>query len=393
MDSNFDINNAIYQQELLQHIKSLTESESRLSFHEIVSNSEGASPISVKYILDSFSIEYTNKDSIPSSSNNNNILSDPHPADFDWRFNEATIKKYLYDLINFSEKKIALLGTKTIFTGLVDKKIDTIIFNRSASLLNDFRLNGYLDGLVECDLFNKQPSFNNHFDLVIADPPWYLEYYEAFINRGSEFLNTGGILHLSVLKKLTRPFAANDRQEIIIYAQNAGFELVEIIPNYFTYETPNFERNTLKVQGLYCENWRKSDLFIFKKINFIKNEIVIDNKNDDESWIEFKWKNKKIKIKQDNIQEDSFFYFESADPSNIVFTNVSRRSPYRERIDVWTSDNLAFRVYKLKILVSYFELLISGKEYNHIILVLKSQFLLSEQEAINLTNLIKIIFE
>lgn len=401
MTTNFDIDNIGYQNQLTRHIKAiLNESNKELSFHQIVTKSEGASPVSVKSVLDNLAIKYSfdksayiisQNTSLPTRQNHS-ILSDPHPADYDWRFDELTIEKYLQDLTIFSDKKIALLGIKTVFAGLIDKKIDTTIFNRSSSLLNDFKNSGYSNGLVECDLFYPQPNFNNSFNLAIADPPWYPEFYATFINRGADFLKMGGLFHISVLKKLTRPNAEKDREFIIATAEKVGLHLLEIIPDYFTYETPPFEKNTLKVQNLYCESWRKSDLFIFQKDDSIENQMESFNNSNDESWIEFRRYTKKVKIKKTRIQDDTFFKYESSDPDNIVFTNVSRRSPYRNRIDVWTSDNFAFRVYKLKVLVSYLENINLEKNHNEVLALLKEQYSLSEQEITNLTLLTEIIF-
>lgn len=402
MNTNIDLTDTVYSQQLSQHIKSLVKSASTVpSFHQIITQSEGASPISVKAILDTFGTEFiynklahiVSKEDKTLTNKSRKFLSDPHPADYDWRFNSRTITKYLNELSLASHKKVALLGTKTIFTGLIDRHIDTTIFNKSSSLLNDFRNNGYTGGLVECDLFNVQPKYNNSFDLVIADPPWYLEFYKAFINRSSEFLRLGGLLHLSVLQKFTRPNAEKDIKYIIQHASQTGLKLIEKKKKYFTYETPIFEQNTLKVNNLYCQSWRKSDLYIFEKLATADTNIQVDENNDLESWVEFRWKNKKIKIRNHSCQDDTLFIYEPADPNNLIFTNVSRRSPYRKRIDVWTSDNFAFKVCKAKVLISYFEYLSLGKSHNKAVSILKEYYFLSKQEILNLTKLIETIFE
>jgi hypothetical protein len=400
MGVSFDIAEKSYEKNLRQHIVALLaeSSKTKLSFHQIVSKSEGASPASVKLILDKITPgyfmdtqNYTNYNRKNSIMSNAAILSDPHPADYDWRFNHNTIERYLQDLSQFLEKKVALLGVKTIFPGLVNKNINATIFNKSSSLLNDFRNNGFENGLVECDLFKQQPEFHNSFHLVIADPPWYPEYYEAFICRGYEFLKIGGVLHVSVLKELTRPHADIDRKNIIINAQNMGFQLTEIIPDYFTYETPSFERNTLKVQNLYCEDWRKSDLFVFQKIKDIENIKKSITKKDRESWLEFNWNKKKVKIRKKASYNGDIFSYEPADPNGIVFTNVSRRSPYRDRIDLWTSDNLAFKVYKPQVIILFLESLSTGKSKDESILTLQSVFKLSSQEILTLIQLTETI--
>jgi hypothetical protein len=324
MNTGYSIDNEVYKRELTSHIKGLFhKSNGSFSLFDIVVNSEGASPALIREILDINNLKYTIDNEVILVNQNLSLaksvefLSDPHPADYDWRFNQSTINNYVRDIINESvSNRIALLGTKTIFKGLVDNSIDTTIFNKSESILNNFRENGYTKGLVHCDLFKPQTDYNNSFNLVIADPPWYEEHYNAFIQRSSDFLTIGGKLHLSVLQKMTRPNANTDREKIIQNATKFGLKLIKIIPKYFVYDTPNFERNTLKIQNLQCENWRFSDLFIFEKISSeISNEVILPI-FDEPAWKEYNLGSKKIKIKKAISQSDNqVFSFESADPN------------------------------------------------------------------------------
>ena len=393
MNTSYNIDNEIYECELTSHIKGLFyKSSGSFSLFDIVVNSEGASPVLIKEILDINNLEYTTDNEVILVDQNHSLaksvgfLSDPHPADYDWRFNQSTINTYVQDIINESvSNRIALLGTKTIFKGLIDNSIDATIFNKSESILNNFRENGYNKGLVNCDLFKPQTDYNNSFNLVIADPPWYEEHYNAFIQRSSDFLTIGGKLHLSVLQKMTRPSANNDRNKIIQSANKFGLKLIKIIPKYFVYETPNFERNTLKVQNLQFENWRISDLFIFERVSSeINNEVIIPL-FDEPTWNEYNVGSKKIKIRKTANQSDNqIFSFESADPNGIIFTDVSRRSPFRNRIDVWTSDNLAFKVERTIILNLFFNSLNLGITGSECISLLCSKYVLSKEEIINL---------
>lgn len=396
MKTDYSIDNEAYKRELTSHIKGLFhKSNGNFSLFDIIVNSEGASPTLVKEILDINNLKYTIDNEVILVNQNHSLtksmgfLSDPHPADYDWRFNQSTINTYIQDIINESvtNRRIALLGTKTIFKGLVDNSIDTTIFNKSESILNNFRENGYAEGLVHCDLFKPQTNYNNSFNLVIADPPWYEEYYNAFIQRSSDFLTIGGKLHLSVLQKMTRPNAKTDREKITQNAIKFGLKLIKIIPKYFVYETPSFERNTLKIQNLRCENWRISDLFIFEKISSEMTNEVILPLFDEPSWIEYSIGSKKIKIKKDICQSNNqVFSFEAADPNGIIFTDVSRRSPFRNRIDVWTSDNLAFKVERAIILNFLFNSLNLGITGSECISLLCSEYVLSKEEIINLNE-------
>lgn len=345
----------------------ISESDTPLSLYQIALKADGASPIHIKSYLHEIGYKYNS--SLSYRINNSTIFSDPHPADYDWHFTKKTVNSLIGRTLSLTlqNDKIALFGTKTLFP-LLHFKRQTTLFNRNLALLNDLREKGYNDGLVEHDLFNPIPKNFNNYSLVISDPPWYLEFYKAFILRSYELLKPNGFLLISILPYLTRPSALLDRKIIVEFALSLGYDLYSISPSFLSYETPKFEINSLRVNGIDCSNWRKSDLFIFKKsYQHILNNTILDYPPNEPEWHDYRFKNKKIKIKKIEDSGDTFD-FENADPQNCIFTDVSRRSPYRDRIDIWASDNKAFKVYRLSLFREFLEIVC---EKNNLFLALR----------------------
>lgn len=317
-------------------------------------------------------------------------LSKPHPADYDWRFTSKTI----YDIVQLVKdnsslyNSVALFGTTTLFP-IIKKIIPNInlsLFNKSRSSIEDLLNMGFLDDVFVQDLFSKIP-YSNKYKLVIADPPWYNDFYEAFITRASEVLEVGGHLFLSVLPVMTRPDAENDIDFIDHCCKKNGFEKIDSLEGFLNYESPIFERRSLINRGIDCYNWRKGDLKIYKKFQDINLNSPISLPGDEPLWEEFIINGIKIKLLKDDDQA-SQFSFEYSDATSTLST-VSRRSPIRKRINFWTSENLAFKISKLKVLRYLFRFVNSHNSIELALTKVKNDEGLTQEELSSLVDLLK----
>ena len=356
-----------YQELLTKHIRHLVgDSSTPLSLYDIIRSSAGASPVDVVQILDQQGISYFTNQwatklppeydlSLLAVNAAPSLFAASHPADYDWRFTQQTVDilaSFIREYRSEFASKVALFGVHTLYDTLSKLSIDVALFNKSRSLLEDLRKIGYEYGLIEFDLFHSATGFASQFGIVVADPPWYIEHYEAFIARSGEVLGVGGYLLISVIPELTRPSAYQDREEIMLIAQQCGFELLKQYNNLLEYETPVFEQVAFATHGLLCTNWRAGDLWILQKNRQVPISCVVSSLDPEPAWCEFRIGNRKIKVKQLIGQsEAAHFDYEPADPSGRYFTNTSRRSPLRNRIDVWTSDNLAYSVTQTSVLM------------------------------------------
>ena len=129
------------------------------------------------------------------------------------------------------------------------------------------------------------------FDVVVADPPWYVDFYQAFVLRSSHILREGGALLLSMLPWLTRPGAVQDRAEVLSFASRAGFDLVDCQSARIGYQSPRFEQTALAVHGIFCRQWRYGDLYRFRKTNepspALTVKVPLGEEPDPSAWREF----------------------------------------------------------------------------------------------------------
>jgi hypothetical protein len=382
----------IYQENLNNLIIALLSNEA-LDFISILKRCQGAYPTSVQLTLDRLvAIEKVSKEhdvyyitNLPASqqqvirieddSSHIQFNSIPHSADYDWRFTPNsvdTILKYVKEKYQANDK-IGLFGVTSLFQGLVDTGFDTQLFNKSEYLISEIKSQGYAKGLIKHDLFFPIENFRQHFDLIIADPPWYVDFYSAFLQRASESLKNNGEMFLSIFPKLTRPEAIQERKVITDTASNLGFELIATTERYFNYSTPRFEMLSLKAEGIMLNaDWRTGDLFIFKKSGPPKQDFQ-NFEVSQEHWDDFVWHGKRIKVRLRSEFKLTDFTFDLVGDTSILKT-VSRRFNKRDKIDLWTSDNEAYSIRGIFILKEALSLLEKNLTIEETILTLQSQY-------------------
>jgi len=377
--------------------KHLSNKEAEKSLHQIIIESAGAYPLDVLATLNSLGIHYcedyrayqtdTVRVTAPSTASSPTLFADPHPADYDWRFDEDTVFK-LADKLTLEAQggNIALFGTKTVFIPLYKQGQAVTLFNKSKAILDDLRSAGYAHGLIECDLALPLPLYENSFRVVLADPPWYPDYYRAFLQRAAELLVVGGTMYLSVLPELTRPGAKSERVLLLEEAAAAGMVLSDQVAGALSYETPGFEQQSLNANGLYCHSWRRGDLWTFQKqqCNRLMEPITID----EPTWVEYRVGRKRIKVKPSSSAASTHFSYRAADPGGVILTQVSRRSPFRKDIDVWSSDNHAYTVSGLGVLHECFRMLEANSSIPEILKKLALQGLIGHKEQTDLVALL-----
>ena len=281
-----------------------------------------------------------------SSRSSTATFADPHPADYDWRYTSASIVELKSRLGSIVERggRIALFGATTLFLSLAVSTPHVVLFDRSASRLKDIESIGFKTGLIRHDLFDPIPDANREYDVVVADPPWYPEFHRAFILRSTQLLRDEGLLFLSVLPWLTRPSAIADRADIVKFALRSGFDLTEVVSGILGYESPKFERIALKKNRITCGDWRFGDLFVFRRINEPSPDLAIERPVDEPEWEEYRFGNRKIKVRLRPEHSTIRFCFAPATGISPIFEGVSRRSPFRSRIDLWILITLLIRL-------------------------------------------------
>lgn len=103
-------------------------------------------------------------------------------------------------------------------------------------------------------------------DVVVMDPPWYLEHYRAWLHTAVEACRIDGTIAVVLPQVLTNRCSVADRRELLPILRSIGH--VSLRPNLLSYVTPSFERGVLDTKGMaHLDRWRQADLALVRLRN------------------------------------------------------------------------------------------------------------------------------
>lgn len=335
---------------------------------------------------------------------NDNLLPVPHLLDYDWRFDNQGIEK-MFSIISKNCKRynkvIAFVGTPSLFKMCYSKgdiKNEYILIDKNADKHIHYitRCSQYFS-FFKCDIMNSQ-TIDIQADIVIMDPPWYLNYYKLFFQFANSLLKIGGKIICVMPPKYTRKNIGEELEDLKQFIGDLGITTEHYFRNAVSYSTPPFERNVLRENGIYCmpKGWRTGDILIAKKINDKKtnSEFIEIEEN---QWEEIDIGSVRYKLKTNqNLEVKSVDLVIEKIYTNDIYPSVKRSMSMNEkRINVWTSGNRVFYCSNIPLL--YYILLEYSIRYRHYGLdinkKIESSFniMLSEKQKENIMKCIKII--
>lgn len=313
----------------------------------------------------------------------------PHCLDYEWWFSTDSMEKAFKNLLNNHPfelpRKMAFLGAPILASYisyfLPETKI--IILDKSGSTLENIKKN-ILNKNISTIHYNAENKIPNELigiaDMVFFDPPWYPEYYDLFMRRAQQ-LTFGhySSIGIALFPAFTRPSSLKERKKVIIKAMNLGFNLIKLEPDAVSYETPFFEKETLEKNKISSKNWRKGDMIIF--LNDGKKLPENVECRIEEEWEDFLVGKIKVKIKKKNEELSKYIAPKILikNPEDAVLYSVSRRSPIRKNIDLWTSTNIGLKIEGWKTMSLILDGISKGKNLEEI----------SETILLNFSNLDK----
>jgi hypothetical protein len=273
------------------------------------------------------------------------LLPVPHPLDYEWRFETDAVIRLVEECVSYSSvgDDIVLLGTPSLVREVAIRCYRRSWFlydaNRAVIQLLNHQMPTFPTVLFDATV--DTPHYRAA-SVVVADPPWYPEYFRLFLWSASHLLKPAGHILLSMPPAGTRPGIEQEKNVFIDWAQQVGFELVEYRKAALPYSTPPFEQNALRSLGLQTipSPWRYGDLAVFRlnRVMHLDRPIVGCC---NEPWLEESLDGVRFKMRPST--NTSF-----ADPSlqsvieGDILPSVSRRDERRGRASVWTSGNRVF---------------------------------------------------
>lgn len=284
-------------------------------------------------------------DPAANSNGQSSLLPLPHPLDFEWRFTSDASRMLLGLATSLTrrDEAVGLFGTPGVaveaLTNLIERPL-TFFGEDNAVTRRLTALNQAMGAPLDIRLCNMAGP-PRQVKAIIVDPPWYLDFVRPMLGTTALLCQMHGFVLATLPSEGTRASAAEQRATTLRYAQRLGLELVATYESTIEYETPFFEANALRANGLHISYpWRRGDLLVFKKTRDVRTDLTVSRVREDR-WLEVEIGRMRLLIKRHGGRVRGFEYLRSLVDGDI-FPSVSRRDPRRRKAQVWTSGNRLF---------------------------------------------------
>ena len=313
-----------------------------------------------------------------------------HPLDYEWRFGETAAQVLLDHAASLPANghPVAMLGTPTILLRALETghPSPTVLIDKNP-LVADCFANCPTATVHKCDLL-KDPLPYLESSVVIIDPPWYPDYMATFVWAAVELSANQSHLLMSAPPVGTRPRVDFEMKQLLTWMENElGLTLLRIKRLALPYQTPLFERNALRAEGInnIPQEWRRGDLWVLRNggaFNRRMSRPAIDEIN--ALWHECVLCNVRLKIRDNNCS--SFFGDPTLKPlvKYDVLPSVSRRDQRRKQVDVWTSGNRVFTCSEPRLLTVIVQALASDlSPYHEVCTYLQRDMTTAEESLVS----------
>ena len=272
------------------------------------------------------------------------LLPLPHPLDFEWRFTQRTSHELLHMLTNLTPfgGSVLLYGTPGVALGAMSIPVKRRLYFVGENNVVTGRLHALNSGAGKPIRIEASLATVGQVDAVVLDPPWYPDSVNPMLAAAAAICKTGGCILISLAPPATRASAAQDQSDALRLARRLGLEFIERQPLALRYETPFFERNALRAQGIDPPaTWRRGDLLIFRKLQSTPAAILCPPPS--RPWSEVSIGRMRLAIRHaptPSMKGDGLHSI----VENDVLPTVSRSDPRRANASIWTSGNRVFGV-------------------------------------------------
>lgn len=265
----------------------------------------------------------------------------PHPLDYVWRFDDATIKMLLGRVTAASApgETVAYLGTPMLHAAAqrAGDGRKHVLLDHDPRVVAEANVTKAGSAVCVDLLGGNLPDVDAR--VAVADPPWYADECSVFVNAAARLLPEGGRLLVAFGSRLTRPSAAADLEAVIAAAGEDGLALECVSGGACGYLSPPFEQASLAHAGLagIPGDWRRGQLLEFVSVDPDRPPRRTMQVQD---WLRIDIDEVPLRVRPTAPSAGAELMSSIIEGDQLI--SVSRRDTIREQVALWTSRNRVF---------------------------------------------------
>ena len=186
-------------------------------------------------------------------------------VDTQWYFDPPSVRRII-SAFPRGTKSVVALGTPTVAAVAAQSVPQVTLVDISPRFCPPDLppwVNGKAVDTVLLNLNERLYQGTGNADVVVLDPPWYIENYRAWLHSAVASCRDGGLIAVALPQVLTNTRSVPEREEILKLLRFIG--PVEMREDVLTYVTPSFELAVLEADNLqFLRRWRRADLALVK---------------------------------------------------------------------------------------------------------------------------------
>ena len=255
----------------------------------------------------------------------------PHQLDFDWRFTDSSIFA-ISERIGRCEN-LLLIGCPSLMETSYSKISAGLLFERNPNRapVEKFRV-------IRDDIrfYEARSHYSGLFDTAVVDAPWYPNEFLCWIKLALAYTKRGGSILFVLWPETTRPTSKEEHHFIFSVLNKIG-DIKAL--GTVSYDAPPFELASLR-GAEHSPNYSREGL-IFSLIKRTDSFTAVTSfKKSEAVWRRYELFSQQLAIKLNPSElgrpKSPDFVIEP-----FVLANTSRRNPELQKINIWTSDNIA----------------------------------------------------
>ena len=250
---------------------------------------------------------------------------EPHPLDYDWRFDPQTVDRLCALLVG--QGRVISIGAPTIARKLEAIGQDVVLIDRQPfpCVRGQIATEPGPEG-VTIDGANR----------AIVDPPWYPEDVLRWAACAGRVVGVGNRLLVSIWPVGTRPGESDEFQSVL--ESLSGWATVSEMSIQLHYEKPTFEcKATKAAHGAPLSSSPRKGRLLDLRVRVLPE--IPGWKRRRQRWLRFVLDEYQLALKLEAASSIHDLFLPHPNARGWIWPFVSNRAPGRSEIDLWSSHN------------------------------------------------------